>query len=90
MKGFVNMKVYIIADTDDGTMVFKDKNKAYDYILPFMLADRSLQNEYIETISINIMDDPDYQPPTFKQYIRDNMDCYDLTDYDLEICELIE
>lgn len=83
------MKVYI-ADTGDGTMVFKDKNKAYDYILPSLLADIDIQNEYTETISECIVDDPDFQPATFRQYVRDNIEYYDLTGYDLEICELIE
>ena len=83
------MKVYVV-DTGNGSMVFKDKNKAYDYILPFVLTDIELQNEYIETIGDNITDDPDFQPPTFRQYIKDNIECYDLTDYNLEVCELIE
>lgn len=83
------MKVYVV-DIGDGTMVFKDKNKAYDYILPRMLEDLELQNEYTETINLIITDDPDFQPVTFRQYIRDNIECYDLTDYGLEICELIE
>ena len=83
------MKVYVV-DTGNGSMVFKDKNKAYDYILPFVLTDIELQNEYIETIGDKITDDPDFQPLTFRQYIKDNIECYDLTDYNLEVCELIE
>ena len=83
------MKVYV-ADIGDGTMVFKDKNKAYDYILPLILEDKDLQDEYLETISDIIRYDPNFQPATFKQYIKDNIENYDLTDYDLEICELIE
>ena len=83
------MKVYV-ADIGDGTMVFKDKDKAYDYILPRLLGDSSIQDEYMDTINISIMENPDFQPSTFRQYVKDNIECYDLTDYDLEICELIE